>query len=916
MTVMMVVVLRHGRKPSRQDPPGSVASHVRFLPTLAPAGDLHLRGVVRDSNGDPVAGAWIAISSEDVPLDDTRMDVERARVVRSDDDGDFEVDGLGRGRWTLTATSGDRSAIRHGVDSDADRVELVLGSASGGKVSGRITNIRGEPVADAEVALTGFTSTRDTFVTHTDGEGRYQTVLPFGIHLLEARAPGYAPGRGGADVTDVPAMFDVELVPASTAEGRVLDGAKRPVSGARVSAIELCSMSECPVRKTVSGESGRFVFDDLEPGQWVLLARTEELAGLTSPAIDIGLGSDAHDLQVVLQPAVHVNGHVTSDDGLPVRSARVELSPFDAMPLSPDHDLLVEALTGPDGTYRLDGIFPGKYGMAVLADGFRRGQAMLRVGQADSEHDVTLTRLSFLSGKVVDPSGRPVEGATVESDNDESSRTDRDGHWKMSGRPARQIAAWKTGVGFGSRLASVSSAEQDIVLTPGRRVTGTVRFADGAPAPGARVDVDVPDGPAMSEMAHVGTDGRFVLDPLPAAKLSISVVGPVSSFGFGAVRTRAADLRTTESVHLEFSLPRGDLTIEGAVQSADGVGVPGARIRAETFMPGGGDAYSSGDSIAFSERDGHFVLRGLVADIYRLRVEHPDFAIALVVPVDAGATGITVALQSKSAIGGRVVDGSGGAIPDYVVKAKLQAGWERDLERTLTVHDPSGGFLFDGLPEGTYGLTVSAADGRVGSTTVRIHAGERRVDLVVVTEKGVSITGRLAEFESDAPIGGAEILLTAAGEIHSEEVTGPDGFFSVGPVPPGTEVMAFVTGRSGSRERWKFLMPTSEGDVFDAGTLRVLRSEAASAANIGLTVTSMNGSVSVSAVRPGSPADGAVPVGSEIEAIDGRPIDGLGEIGTTQLLGGAPGSGVQLDIVTPSEARRSVTLRRVDSPKP
>jgi hypothetical protein len=109
-----------------------------------------------------------------------------------------------------------------------------------------------------------------------------------------------------------------------------------------------------------------------------------------------------------LGAAPSISGQVSDAAGAPVAGARVFLECGLGSPL-------VEARTDASGAFRFDNPGLGVAGIVAYADGYAFGGSTVTVSVADviSDVKITLRPPSEVSGKVVDPRGKPVEGARI-----------------------------------------------------------------------------------------------------------------------------------------------------------------------------------------------------------------------------------------------------------------------------------------------------------------------------------------------------------------------------------------------------------------------------------------------------------------------------------------------------------------------
>jgi hypothetical protein len=110
----------------------------------------------------------------------------------------------------------------------------------------------------------------------------------------------------------------------------------------------------------------------------------------------------------VLAASPSISGHVTDAAGAPVANARVFLE-------CGLGSALVETQSDATGAFHFDNPALGVTGIVAIADGFAFGGATVTVNVADeiSNVGITLRSPKEVSGKVVDPRGKPVAGARI-----------------------------------------------------------------------------------------------------------------------------------------------------------------------------------------------------------------------------------------------------------------------------------------------------------------------------------------------------------------------------------------------------------------------------------------------------------------------------------------------------------------------
>src|SRR5450432_1547948 len=206
--------------------------------------------------------------------------------------------------------------------------------------------------------------------------------------------------------------------------GRVMDGAGKPVPGARVRWMEYrtddlavldASQGKDPavLGETATGPDGRFRILLDKPD----LAVDVRISAPGSPSIRLGGPFDSSDDvsvdDVHVSAADKVAGKIADDDGKPVSGARVRVVSSD--PFSDqDVDSIGEATTGADGTFTILDAPAGARTISVRAPGFVSGSQI----QIDPRPDVrvTLKHGGTIRGVVLDATGKPAAGALVISE--------------------------------------------------------------------------------------------------------------------------------------------------------------------------------------------------------------------------------------------------------------------------------------------------------------------------------------------------------------------------------------------------------------------------------------------------------------------------------------------------------------------
>jgi hypothetical protein len=274
-----------------------------------------------------------------------------------------------------------------------------------------------------------------------------------------------------------------------------------------------------------SREDGKFAFQKVPGGVFNLTVNKEGYAPWTRAGVGVG----SNPVDVVLSRVSRVKGIVISGtSGDPVEGALVRFSL--ATEEGVDFSRLMAgqllgggaptARSGPDGTFVLENVSPGKARLRAEASGFATGiSAELEVapGAETGGVKVALPAGGIVSGRVVAPDGKPMPDATVRAtevtgnamesqlrrilpmflsgSSGRSEKTGADGSFRLEHLPEGKIVLAASHVDFGS------SADLEMELGPDQavdrvelklRAPGTIRVQareKGKPISGLMVQV-------------------------------------------------------------------------------------------------------------------------------------------------------------------------------------------------------------------------------------------------------------------------------------------------------------------------------------------------------------------------------------------------------------------------------------------
>ena len=655
----------------------------------------------------------------------------------------------------------------------------------------------GTPAANIGVAvLPGSAVDPTAFTTaSTDAEGRHVFAgLPAGRTLVRT-------DRGVGKYVDVleagVTRLDLALASGVRIEGEVVDAAGSAVPGATVwLAGDGPRWSACLAGR--ADDKGSFALRDVQPDRRIF-AR-----GVTSAPSSVarlsGRAGDTVHMRLALGPtAGALVGRVVADalgpvgatgEGTPVAGARVLVGYEYGRPVDLPDGIQGEAaapllaVTGADGSFRVDGVAEGKTFVQVRAPGGGALHVTVPISRAPAVTTVTLRigPSATIVGTVRDGVGAPVTGASVSSGEwheflNVRTTSGADGTYRLEGVRAGEqrfeldgatttALAVSVGVradgryaGQASMWVNVKPGEEthwDPVLDAGAAVSVRAVDEDGRPLEGLRLWAGW-----MTSAQRVGTtdrDGRVTITGLPAGTYEIRAFGD-SETPFAARRGFV-----TGQPEVEWRLRRDELP--SARFSGVLLGPDGQPPKSAVFVPGSRRA-GMGVHVAIDRDTGRFTSALLPPGEYDIEVQAPGLGrtplgsrrLAPRETVDLG----TIRLREPGSVVVKVTSADG--VPHRGASVRLDAGlgslFLMGLEEDGTGRVPKappGRYVVVALDPPAYGAVsgeVVVEDGREASVSLTLPAG-RTVRLRLQPPAGSSLP---LEWTADVTAEGAGAVL-------------------------------------------------------------------------------------------------------------------------------------------------------------
>jgi peroxiredoxin len=408
-------------------------------------------------------------------------------------------------------------------------------------------------------------------------------------------------------VEDIPAQYTAKLEQAAVIGGIVKNQAGEPVTGARVVFSGVNPAAPGQREKTTVAPSYHVERTD-ENGRWRCNHVPRDFQNMTIrvmhpdyiPATFGCIGSQAGGPAVVALPrdaflegtAVLLMGHGIELSGLVVDS---EGKPVSGATITRNHEWRNAASvleTEADGRFKILNLRPGAMFLTLQAKGLEPQTLLLTNADQMPELKLVMKPGKILKGKIVDASGQPIPGATVQMDRldlkplelDWNTLTDADGRFLWDAAPSGAHPYFISASGYNSRSEPglVADGEDKIIVlrkSENGKVVVDGNVMDGATqAPVQKFTVitrefkqDSPEVHSQREVLDI--TGQF------SAELSQDSAAYLVEIRADGYLPQVSDRKSPGDGdrRIDFNLQKGDV-LAGTVYLPDGKPASGAEV--------------------------------------------------------------------------------------------------------------------------------------------------------------------------------------------------------------------------------------------------------------------------------------------------------------------------------------------------
>lgn len=740
-----------------------------------------LRGTVVGEDHKPVGGALVAFGPPSANSNGRAMTL-------SAPDGAFVLRNIypsGLYGFVVAFKEG-YAAARTPLSGSADAPSnMVVILPRGFPLDAKVTDVAGAAVSDAVLAFarwdddTGNTKLEVPCLAgaaercfSTGADGTLHLRIADGTYDVGVRGPDLvSKSLRGQKLSARSGSLAIAVQRGVVVRGRVLyrDGTPVPDIGVVVK----------NGRSTVQSDSnGAFELHGVPAGRVTLIVsaagRRPEEQEITAPADDVKL---------ILPRPGRIEGRVVDRaTRQPLTDFQVEIGSTRVGNMVTSSSDFRREFHADDGSFALENVAVGGVELIASAAGYiplRRSGIDVEEGKTVASVELALDRGTRLTGRVIDPDGNPLAGASVQLDPSRIARpfgggspgmwqaqTDSNGEFALDGLAPGETSILfnKQGFLFKRKIFEITDkdARVEIQLMRGKNLRGIVVDEAGSPVAAADVSVSSAAADARWSGARSDADGSFTLEGLANTRYAVTA----RKRGYLDAVLKEVDVANAQTITL--TLRRGG-SISGRV-----TGLSEAEL---------GDVWVSATSMtsrarAQTDSTGAFRIDGVSDGVVTVMAAVTGNQTRQTPPKQVEVRGGTAAPVELEFGQGNSVSGHVRRRGNGVERAAVQfSPQEQGLPNGYAYSASDGSYRVDGLGSGKYRVYVSLGGGPVRSESYTV-AGNSTYD---VDLRDGSLRGQIVDDATGHPLSDVSVTVEPAesGAIRGMAFTDSDGRYVV-----------------------------------------------------------------------------------------------------------------------------------------
>ncbi|WP_303984580.1 carboxypeptidase regulatory-like domain-containing protein, partial [Niallia circulans] len=537
----------------------------------------------------------------------------------TDSSGNYTFSGLLTGSYTLIFTSNGyaNSTLGAIVQSNTVTTANSVLNRLAGNLTGTIRDVSNSPISGALVTV--FSGNVPVATTTSDASGNYliNNLAP-GNYVTVVTANNFSSQNQSVfilngEVTN--ASFTLQPDPGSIT-GTVRDINNTAIIGANIT-LQLSTGSGVVVGTTLTNSDGSYVFNNIAPGNYTLVATASNFQTATQGVNVTSNQTSTTNFQLSPNPGT-LSGSVTnSQTGTPISNANVQIRILDS-----SGALVSSVFTDQDGNYVIPQLAPGTYNILASANNFQTdgGTAIIAAGQNTVVNISLAPNPGRIQGQVTNTQpGTPIVGATINVVDQNGTLittvlTNNTGAFQVEGLTPGNYTLNTFFNNFqnnsiGVTVQSNQTAITSIQLTPNPgNIQGTV-----VPALANTLIRLLNSDGLFIDSVVANTNGIFSFLNLAPNTYIVTATAPNFTTESAGVSVLA---NTTSNISL--TLSPNPATVSGLITDTSGVSIPKAAIQVK-------DSNGTTVGTAFTDTQGAYSISNLSIGSLTLIVSSPGF---------------------------------------------------------------------------------------------------------------------------------------------------------------------------------------------------------------------------------------------------------------------------------------------------
>ncbi len=747
-----------------------------------------LRGTVTTLDGTPIENTSIKVFLNNVLVNMTTTDAN----------GSYEINNLGPGVYTVTATAENFQAKTSGATIEAHQITIVdfqLIENPGG-IFGSVTDAVGNPINGAEISIReNSVDGPEVAVAVTDTNGNYSVSnLAPGNYVAIALANGFQSAIAGATVVanvSTEVNFTLQSNPGSIGGKITNANTGSPIQGARVE-VRIININGVVIETIFTDNQGDYLATLLEPGNYTVVAFADGFQfGSGSTLVQAGQTSIVN-IALLPNPGriIGIISDATTGIGIPGALVNITLSGA----------FITTVVTDNSGSYTVEGLSPGNYVVEATANGFQNGF----VGAIVSPNITTPANIQLEKnpGAIFGYVEPRVPGVIIKLFTNHSVListvvTDGNGNFRFDNLAPGEYVVTASHLNFATKAegATVLAGEETQVIfnldeLPGSISGNVTNRTTGEPIPNARIQVQDLNEKIIGTV-FTDSNGNYSIGGIPSG--TFFVIASADNF---STATRGVNLTTGQDlIDINFRLQEAPGGISGTITNAVTGGViEGATV--EVRLAGTQTVVASTVTSPF----GNYLIENLLPGKYTIGVTKSGFGEGTrgVIVITGETTDGSLSLNPVfGQISGYILDQDGNRITGNNTSVILRN--ENGILIASGFANSDGSYHFFNVTPGRYYISASAPDFATNQVFVNVVAGEVTNANIILSKNPATLKGSVVNSETGELI--RCVVITVRDNNGIVIATGSscqDGNFIIPNLPAGSFVVVASVANFGS----------------------------------------------------------------------------------------------------------------------